>query len=897
VEVGDSYGRGEEMKVGMSKLFLVIGTLLIGEASAQLVLTNDVQDHRLILEDWEDQDGVGQKGHRKAIEDILPTLSAEKSNSLQEKFDALGAPADSADLLSLYIEVCSARRAERMGPYLEQFKEVVYCAHETPGEVFRDIGRKPAGELKVLRMEGLFGRESRLFHSRECRTPDVSYDGKRILFSSRHGDLKGFRLFEMNLVDSSVRQITHGYNDIDFVADLEAIYLPNGNIMFTSSRMIQAVDCFGGVVYNLFLCDGDGKYIRRIGFDQSPTNYPQVLPSGEVVYARWDYNDKSHIYGHALFGMKPDGTAQQEYYNNNSWWPSMIAQARPIPGTRKIMAMIGGYHREQSGEIGIIDNSAGMENGAGLLLLAPERLPEDDTLEKWGSPISNYKWDPPEGFNPETFVKPGAWPLDKWGGEGDLYSFPYPFDEKTYLVSRNEKLYFMKSDGRREYLAGQCASPIPIAPRDKAPIPASTVDYRDSTGLFQVMDVYTSQSHIMEGVPRGSIKRLRVLALGYRAQQRLSQYSMRGPARIHDGGATVSDPTAKNSASWDMKIVVGETPVHEDGSASFIAPARMPLFFQLIDEEGRMVQTMRSWATLQPGEEFSCVGCHESKLETPPVTGTPTAMRGDPVFLDPFYGPIRGFSFSKEIQPILDAKCVECHNDQKPNGIDLRGVPDGDKVREWTLSYNNLVSKKGRYVDWCLGESSPEYQPPYRCGSSKSPLIDTLLAGHEGVEMTREEIDKFCAWIDMGIQWAGDYAEGMSEGNKAKWAEAVALHEAWKADERANIEAYVKDVAVDPGGVRTAPNRHMELSTIVRYSGGELRLDIYGVPHSNGKPASLELFNLRGALLTKQKVAATTGGRVSLIIPGGRTSARGNYLVRLQVDGRKYSSRFICMGD
>ncbi len=247
---GSSMVWGDMMKGRLSKCVLFTGALLVWSVSAQMILTEDVQDHRSILEDWQDQDRVGQKGYGQAIEEILPTLSAEKVAPLQEKLDALGTPADSADLLSLYIEVCSARRAERMGPYLDRFKEVVYCAHETPGEVFRDIGRNPSGELRVLRMNGLFGKESRLFHDRRCRTPDVSYDGKRILFSSKAGEAKGFRLFEMNLVDSSVRQITHGYNDINFVADLEAIYLPNGNIMFTSSRMIQAVDCFGGVVYN-----------------------------------------------------------------------------------------------------------------------------------------------------------------------------------------------------------------------------------------------------------------------------------------------------------------------------------------------------------------------------------------------------------------------------------------------------------------------------------------------------------------------------------------------------------------------------------------------------------------------------------------------------------------------
>ena len=37
--------------------------------------------------------------------------------------------------------------------------------------------------------------------------------------------------------------------------------------------------------------------------------------------------------------------------------------------------------------------------------------------------------------------------------------------------------------------------------------------------------------------------------------------------------------------------------------------------FQALDHNGHVVQTMRSWATLQPGETFGCVGCHETKCD------------------------------------------------------------------------------------------------------------------------------------------------------------------------------------------------------------------------------------------------------------------------------------------
>jgi hypothetical protein len=72
-------------------------------------------------------------------------------------------------------------------------------------------------------------------------------------------------------------------------------------------------------------------------------------------------------------------------------------------------------------------------------------------------------------------------------------------------------------------------------------------------------------------------------------------------------------PISLNSGAWDVKHVLGEVDVEEDGSCLFKVPARQAVFFHLLDGEGKCVQSMRSWATLQPGEYFGCIGCHEPK--------------------------------------------------------------------------------------------------------------------------------------------------------------------------------------------------------------------------------------------------------------------------------------------
>lgn len=900
--------RADLSRIGIALVLIALAAFTF-KPNAAPVPTPETPGYEQIVGDWEDQDSVETKGYKAAIAAIIAALDDPDASTLTEEYQDKSSNSESSEaVFSLYLKACSARRAQRMDGYLENFREVVYCRHGTLLPVYKGADKNTSGKLMVLEMKGIYGSTRQLCSiSDSCRTPDVSFDGKRILFSARHSGPHGYRIFEMNLADSSVRQITSGYDDIEIVTDLDPIYLPNGNILFHSSRMIQYIDCAGNPVHNLFLCDENGNFVRRIGYDQAPTNYPQVLPSGQVVYCRWDYNDKSHIYAHALFVMNPDGTKQEEYYNNNSWWPTQILMPRPIPNTNKVMAMIGGYHLPQSGEIGIIDNSVGMQNGEGVTLLIPKRKPEDDEKKPWpGAPDYtediDYPWAPPIGFDPSTFVKSGKGPSDHWGKGDDQYSYPYPFDEETFLVCRNEELYFMKADGQREWLTGLCASPIPIRAREEPPMLPSDVDYRDSTGVLTVTDVYHGQSPIMDGIEKGTVKKLRVLALRYRAASRMGAIRLYGPGRFNSGDGTCSNPSALNNASWDIKYILGETPVHEDGSASFRVPARTPVFFQLIDEKGRMIQTMRSWATLQPGETFACTGCHESKLEaTPPPTSPPIAMQNPPRELEPFYGPVREFSYEKEIQPILDQKCVECHNAEKPNGIDLRGVDSpSNHVRDWSLSYYNLVKVgDGReekirnytdYVQWCYAEASPTFQPPYTCGSSQSPLVDLLYEGHEGVEMTHEEMEKICAWIDMGIQFAGWYGEKMSERSRDRIQKMLDLRSAYEADEREELRGLVN------GETSVA---HLT-ADIVQLAGPKILarpmhfdVDLKGATLKRSEKATLTIYDLRGRQLYTQTKVIGQNSTIRFSRSRFSRPGRGHVVCVLEIAGRQFHDRIL----
>ena len=549
---------------------------------------------------------------------------------------------------------------------------------------------------------------------------DLDFDAGKMMFSST-GDNGRWQIFEIGADGKNLRQITTGL--IAEADNYDPCYLPSGKVIFASTACFHGVPCVGGKtqVANLFLADADGQNVRQLCFDQDHNWCPTVLPSGRVMYTRWEYSDTPHYFTRVLFSMNPDGTQQMEYYGSNSYWPNSLFYARPIPGdSSKFVGVISGHHGvPRMGELVLFDAAKGRREADGVI----QRIPG------YGQPV--------EPRIADGLVN-GSWPK---------FLHPYPLSDKYFLVSCQ-----MTSKGRwglyladvfdnllllREEADHVIFEPVPFRKTPRPPVIPNRVDPTRKDALVYITDIYSGPG--LRGVPRGTVKALRLSEFHY--------------AYNNTGGHAI----VGQEGPWDVRRILGTVPIQEDGSVFFRVPANTPICLQPLDEQGAAVQVMRSWLTAMPGEVLSCIGCHESQNQGAPVKAT-LAAYAEPAEIAPWRGQARGFSFIREVQPVLDRYCVGCHDGQKR--ADGRTVPDfARKDKPGSSGFTSSYLALHPYVRRPGPESDYHLQVPMDWHVSTSPLVRMLRRGHHNVQLDAEAWDRLFTWIDLNCPDRGSWQE------------------------------------------------------------------------------------------------------------------------------------------
>ncbi len=552
------------------------------------------------------------------------------------------------------------------------------------------------------------------------RDPEVSFDGRRIIFSMRRNRGDDYHIYEINADGTSLRQLTSAVS----VSDIDPLYLPDGGVVFTSTREPKFCMCNRHIMGNLFRMDSDGANIHQIGKSTLHEGHSALLPDGTILYDRWEYVDRNFGDAQGLWTVNPDGTNHAIYWGNNTKSPGGVLDARIIPGTGNVLCIFGSCHDRPWGAVAIVDRRIAIDG--------PQAV-----VRTWPAGAVNLM--PNGGIDTFRKVNP-------------KYEDPYPLDDTCFLVSRmtgkgeQMGIYLLDLFGNETFLFVDrpgCFDPMPLAPRTRPPARPVKRNYAGGKGHFYVQDVYRGAS--MAGVKRGAVKYLRVVES---PEKRFFTPQRRW------GGQGVHHP-GMNWHSFENKRILGTVPVEADGSASFEVPADTFLFFQLLDENGMMVQSMRSGTIIQSGEVQGCVGCHEARnADAPKITGDlKLALKRPPRQLDGWYGPPRKFNFLKEVQPVFDRRCVECHDFGKEAGKDLNLA--GDQNLFFNNSYCELWTKK--YIK-CVGAGPAEVQPAYSWGSHPSRLVQVIREGHEDVKLTKEEFDRIVTWVDLNAPYYPVYA-------------------------------------------------------------------------------------------------------------------------------------------
>jgi len=562
----------------------------------------------------------------------------------------------------------------------------------------------------------------------------LHFDGTRFMFSSI-GTNGRWGVFEMSASGGSPRQLPLiADGDVD---NYTSCYLPDESVIFTSTAPFVGVPCVRGSshVAHLYRYWPDTGKIRRLTFDQEHNWCPTVMPDGRVLYLRWEYSDLPHYVARILFTMNPDGTNQREFYGSGSYWPNSFFYAKPMPGSpNKVVGIVGGHHGvPRMGELLIIDPSLGRFESDGVVQRIPgygkkvEPIIRDELVDN-----SWPKFLHPMPLNDKyvlTACQPKAGAL--WG---------------LYLADVFDNLVLIKEEPGYALL-----EPIPLQARVRPPVIPDATRESDKTARMQIVDIY--QGPGLQGVPRGTIKKLRLFTYNFSYQEiggQVDRVGLDGP--------------------WDIKRIIGTVPVEADGSANFEVPANVPISLQPLDNQGRAVALMRSWTTAMPGELQSCVGCHEKQNSASAIQATGLAMRHAPAKIEPFYGPMRGFHFDREVQPVLDRHCIACHNGEaRGDGKSLpnfrRGplVYAGEREVKFPPSYVALKA----YVRNPTAENDMHLLLPYEFHASTTELVQLLEAGHHGVKLEAESWDRLNTWIDLNTPAWGTWEEMVAQSTDA----------------------------------------------------------------------------------------------------------------------------------
>lgn len=577
--------------------------------------------------------------------------------------------------------------------------------------------------------------------------PPAGWKDRRTNYHLRRTE-EPIHIFEIGIDGQGLRQITDGQ-----WSDLDPTYAPNGDIVFVSERCGCSLQCNeydkDETSCNLFVCRPDGSNIRWMSVSKDGDYLPHCLDDGTIAYTRWEYQERNWANIQSIWIIRPDGTGADALFKQHLNDPWALEDVRSIPGTgtSRLVSIATGHHTLAVGPVVIITPSRGMNSTGAIDIVTPGVTPPEGGMS--GTPV-------PQG---------GVF------DQGGFYSTPWPLSEEHFLVSYSYSqaqtepagygLYLIDVFGTKEliYRDPGISSFIPIPLRAR-PRPLVLPDLTDPNMDVAICSV-TGITHGVEGIAPAQARYLRI------------SHRLQWPYDNEYGGHRYMEKAYPNN--WTPARVIGTVPIEQDGSAHFEVPADTPVYFQLLDEDHMELRRMRSFISFQPGEQRSCVGCHETREEAPIPSSRSLALVRAPSAPEPAPWGQRPVHFLRDIQPILDRHCVDCHSGLSPAaGLDFyggltlgpkQGPGHAQPIPGYGMNRAFETIIENRLVSWSPVQGDAQITRPRQFGSLQSKLVQALRAGPcaQHSKLDTQAWRALVTWIDLNAPYHDGFVNKRQE--------------------------------------------------------------------------------------------------------------------------------------
>ncbi len=496
----------------------------------------------------------------------------------------------------------------------------------------------------------------------DVRDLEMSYDGAKVLFAMRGPFVQGaqeedqptWNTWEYTLATDTLRRIITSDLTAEAGHDVAPHYLPDGRIVFSSTRQRQSKAVLldegkpqfdaqdedrNEPAFVLHVMNEDGSDLHQVSFNQSHDLDPTVLANGQILFSRWD--NAAGVNEINLYRMNPDGTALELFYGAESHATGTNAatvqfvQPREMPDGRILTIARPFQTDEAGGDLVAIDAQNFVENlqptapNVGLLTgpaqsrVVVNDVRTDDSISPGGEFTSAYplfdgtnrmfvSWSPcrllsatlqiipcsPAALaDPAAIAAPplyGVWIYDRTANT----QLPVFAPEEGIIIS--------------DIVAGQPRVVPPVIFDQESTGSLDPDLLAEGAGLIDIRSVYD-----FDGAAVANISSLADPAQTLADLRPARFLRIEKPVSLPDDDVRDFDNSAFGvSQGQGMREILGYVPVEPDGSVVAKVPANVPFALSVLDRNGRRITGRhQNWLQVRPGEILSCNGCHDAQSD------------------------------------------------------------------------------------------------------------------------------------------------------------------------------------------------------------------------------------------------------------------------------------------